>query len=229
MIIQDRNMGKVGRHREGEETREKVLAAARALIAENGYSATSISMISKASGVKPASIYWAFESKEGLLAAVLERAAADFFEANKQTHVRRPTSISGAIRVWAQAIAAEPDFLGLLIVLSTERKSGDPQILRAAHGIREKSREGIERFLAPLVDVPSERARKAVLHDLSRLSIMLFDGAFVSMQLEPRESSIDHVADLVADAVEGAAQKLISKASERKETRHERTRKVSAR
>ncbi len=219
-------MGKVGRQREGEETREKVLSAARALIAKNGYSATSMSMISKAASVKPASIYWAFDSKEGLLAAVLERAADDFFATNSQLHARAPESIGDAIRVWAKAIAAQPDFLGLLIVLSTERKSGDPRILNTAQHIRDKSREGIERYLAPFVEAPTERARKAVLQDLSRLAIMLFDGAFVSMQLESDESSIDHLADLVSVAIEGAAHQLTKDTTTRKETAHERTRKV---
>lgn len=217
-------MAKVGRHREGEETREKILGVARRLIAENGYSATSISMISKASGVRPASIYWAFESKEGLLAAVLERAADDFFASNMHLSDPNPKSIRDMMQATAETIAAQPDFLRLLLIMSTERQKGDPKILEAARKIRDLSRQSIENQLAPFVTAPTERQRKAIRHDASRLAIMLFDGTFVSMQLEPNESSIKHLAHLVAIAVEGAIVQLSKEQtpSKRKGQRHER-------
>ena len=68
------------RRERAEQTRERVLAVATELMASRGYSGTTISAISKASGVMPASIYWHFESKEGLLGAVIERAAEAWFE-----------------------------------------------------------------------------------------------------------------------------------------------------
>ena len=201
-------MSKTGRYKEGKETREKVLAAARKLIAENGYSATSISMISKASGVKPASIYWAFESKEGLLAAVLNDAADDFFESH--FHLGTPSSggVHATMKRAAKSIASQPDFLRLLIIMSTERRNGDPKVLEAARRIRQKSRDGLERQLAPFVPSINRKHHQAILRDASRLAIMLFDGTFVSMQLEPEESTIDHLADLVGAAVEGTITQL---------------------
>lgn len=218
-------MARVGRHREGEETREKVLAAARTLIAENGYSATSISMISSASGVKPASIYWAFGSKEGLLAAVLNRAADDFFETNVHLGDPNATSIQGLMEVTAETIAAQPDFLRLLLIMSTERKNGDPKILEAARNIRNLSRQAVERQLSPFVSAPNDRLRSAILRDASRLAIMLFDGTFISMQLESNESSVKHLAHLVGVAMEGAVVQLAAahNSSSRKGKRHEFT------
>ncbi len=196
-------MSKIGRYKEGKETRQKVLAAARKLIAENGYSATSISMISKAAGVKPASIYWAFDSKEGLLAAVLNDAADDFFESH--FHLSTPSSggVHATMKRAAKSIASQPDFLRLLIIMSTERRKGDPKVLEAARRIRRMSRDGLEKQLAPFVPSTPKKQRQAILRDASRLAIMLFDGTFVSMQLEPKESTIDHLADLVGVAVEG--------------------------
>ncbi len=218
-------MAKAGRHREGEESREKVLAAARRLIAENGYSATSMSMISKASGVKPASIYWAFESKEGLLAAVLEHAASDFFSGNRQLGAPSPASIRDVIQRSAQAITSQPDFLRLLLIMSIERQSGDPKILEAARAIRDMSRSVMEEQLEPFVSAPSEEHRLSILQDASRLAIMLFDGTFISMQLESSESSREHLAHLVATAVEGAITQLSAeqaKPKKQKGKRHER-------
>ena len=67
------------RREQSERTRDRVLQVATDLMARRGYSGTTISAISRASGVMPASIYWHFESKEGLLGAVIERAADAWF------------------------------------------------------------------------------------------------------------------------------------------------------
>ena len=72
------------RTKRSAQTRNRVLEVATELMASRGYSGTTISAISKASGVMPASIYWHFESKEGLLAAVIERAAEAWFEGAAQ-------------------------------------------------------------------------------------------------------------------------------------------------
>lgn len=208
-------MAKVGRYLEGEATREKVLAAAGSLIAENGYSATSMSMISKASGVKPASIYWAFGNKEGLFAAILERAAGDFFALNGKVLADDHETVGDALRVWAKAIAEQPLFLRLLLILSIERQEGDPQIMDAAREIRRASRKGIELLVAPFVEAQNERQHKSICRDASRLAIMLFDGTFVSMQIEPDESSAKHLANLVALAVEGSIIQLTNEAKSR--------------
>jgi AcrR family transcriptional regulator len=55
--------------------RERVLDAAARLMADRGYAGTSISAICSASGLPPSSVYWHFRNKEGVLQAVLDRAA----------------------------------------------------------------------------------------------------------------------------------------------------------
>ena len=112
---------KVGRYREGAETRQRILDTALDLIAGNGYSATSIAKISTAAGVQPASIYWAFGSKESLLAAVMERAAERWFATElKPTPTDGPADMEKALQRWTASISARPGFLRLLLVLSLE-------------------------------------------------------------------------------------------------------------
>jgi len=55
------------------ETRDRIIEAARELIYRNGYTATGIAQILKASGANSGSLYYFFPSKEHLLVAVLER------------------------------------------------------------------------------------------------------------------------------------------------------------
>ncbi|MGE6568362.1 TetR/AcrR family transcriptional regulator [Shewanella vesiculosa] len=61
--------------------REDVLDKVITLFWQNGYAATSIQQITKATGLKPGSLYYEFESKEGLFQAALARYATFSIEA----------------------------------------------------------------------------------------------------------------------------------------------------
>src|SRR3954451_22438066 len=67
-------------------TRERILAAARRLFAEQGYKGTSVGQIEAAAGLSPRSggLYKHFASKEALLRAVMEREAAAVDELDAQ-------------------------------------------------------------------------------------------------------------------------------------------------
>ncbi len=62
---------------DARSTRERVLAAALASFASRGYGATSLDAVADGLGVRKQTILYYFPSKEALLAAVIERAAAD--------------------------------------------------------------------------------------------------------------------------------------------------------
>lgn len=65
-------------------------------MAERGFAGTSISAIAERSGLLAGSIYWHFESKEALLAAVVEEGARRWFEALPEPG--RPGSEPGAVK-----------------------------------------------------------------------------------------------------------------------------------
>lgn len=60
----------------GERTAERILDAAEALFAEQGYTGTTLRAVADRVGVRIPSLYNHFESKEALYAAVLERGIA---------------------------------------------------------------------------------------------------------------------------------------------------------
>jgi TetR/AcrR family transcriptional regulator, transcriptional repressor for nem operon len=62
--------------KKGEETRERILAAATELIHQRGYNATGLSEIVAASGVPKGSFYFYFASKEELGRVLLQRYRA---------------------------------------------------------------------------------------------------------------------------------------------------------
>ena len=72
-----------------EETRAKLIAAARRAFAEKGYSATSMDDLTAAAGLTRGALYHNFGDKRGLLAAVVEQmdgemAAAAMAEAERR-------------------------------------------------------------------------------------------------------------------------------------------------
>lgn len=72
---------------QGAASRERILEVAMELFARHGYAATPVSAICRGAGVAPTALYWHFQSKEGLLAAALERAAGTWTE-RMERHAR---------------------------------------------------------------------------------------------------------------------------------------------
>jgi AcrR family transcriptional regulator len=180
-------------------TRRKVLSAASELFSADGYSATSISAIGGLSGVRAASIYHAFGSKEGLLAAVVEHAADAFFDTLPDP-VAHPGGLWGALADVSDAFAVRPEFLRLLMLLAVERRQGDPEILRTALAVRVRARSWIGEGLMPWLAHLPPAAQREVVGRMSRLVLMLLDGAFIARQLEASVADVRQLFALIVTA-----------------------------
>ena len=202
-------MAKPGRHLEGEQTREKILGVAASLLAEQGYAATSISQICRVAEVHPASIYWAFGSKEGLFAAVMEHAAETFFEGLPVTAVRDP--LAGFDEL-ARMFEARPEFLRLLLVLSLERREGDPAILEAARRVRRRATDQIASALGPSIALDDRVRARLICREVARFALMLLDGAFVARQIEPNSTDLREVFRTIDTGVRATLNQLVAEA-----------------
>jgi AcrR family transcriptional regulator len=67
---------RAGRWRSGEESRQRVLQAARDLFAQHGYGSTSVRAIAAAAGVDPAMVFYFFGTKQGLFNAAVDMSDA---------------------------------------------------------------------------------------------------------------------------------------------------------
>jgi AcrR family transcriptional regulator len=65
-----------GRHRQVQQSRARMLAAAQDLFLADGYSATTIPRVAREAGVSAQSVYKAFGNKGGLVKAVFDTAIA---------------------------------------------------------------------------------------------------------------------------------------------------------
>ena len=119
------------KQQQGEQSRELILDATERLMATRGYAATSISDIRKACGLPPSSIYWHFGSKEGVLAAVMERGADRFFAA-----IPTAEDAESQLAVLSTLQSQHPDFLRLFYMLSLERNT-DPAVAAVIRRVRD--------------------------------------------------------------------------------------------
>ena len=97
------------------DSRQRILDAATRLMSERGYAGTSISMITKLSGLPASSTYWHFGSKERLLSEVLEHAATSFLHSLPRLEDVEGTPrerVHKIVRVaFARNQGDDPDFL----------------------------------------------------------------------------------------------------------------------
>jgi len=174
---------------QGENSREQILDATEKLMATRGYAATSISDIRKACRLPPSSIYWHFGSKEGVLAAVMERGANRFFAAIPswdEAGGRLETRASGA----ANLLAQHPDFLRLFYMLSLERID-DPAVSDVLRRVRDAAIAGFRDAISHLMPDDTRPAKaKRVVAELTAFAVAYSDGVFFAGHLEPETTDV---------------------------------------
>jgi AcrR family transcriptional regulator len=176
------------KQQQGEQSRELILDATERLMATRGYAATSINDIRKACGLPPSSIYWHFGSKEGVLAAVMQRGADRFFAAI-------PTSedVQAQLAVVSTLQAQHPDFLRLFYMLSLER-GNDPAVAAVIRRVRDTAisqfRDAITQLLP--AGVPPSKADRVVA-ELVALAVALSDGVYFAKHLEPDGTDVERM------------------------------------
>ncbi|HET6731919.1 TetR/AcrR family transcriptional regulator [Mycobacterium sp.] len=192
------------KQQQGEQSRVLILDATERLMATRGYAATSISDIRKACGLPPSSIYWHFGSKEGVLAAVMERGADRFFAA-----IPTGGTVEQQLAVTARLQAEHPDFLRLFYMLSLER-SDDPVVAQVVRRVRDTA---IERFRAGLrqllpADAPPKKADRVVT-ELTAFAVALSDGIFFAEHLETEATDVERMYRRLYQAVAALAPILL--------------------
>ena len=128
-------------NRRGERSRELVLDAAERLMAADGYGAATVAALVEEAGIPASSVYHYFGSKEGVLLAVMERGAERFFEALPIPDRRQGSQkehLAGLVKVVAETLEGNPDFLRILIVMATQPvNAAAGEVHRVVNRVRE--------------------------------------------------------------------------------------------
>lgn len=159
----------------GELSRRRILDAALEIAADRGYSGTSISEVSKLSGLPNSSIYWHFKDKDALFAAVIEdsyvRWLADYRERSS-----KPISTPGeAIVRLHESLSSFPAFLRFGHLMILEQHDMELGARSAFLGIRAQSLKDLASLFVKILGCDRAQAR-----NLAALSLALVDGAFLA-------------------------------------------------
>lgn len=198
------------RQAQGRESRDRILDATEQLIARNGFSATSISMISKASGLPGSSIYWHFSSKEELLVAVVSRGAKRWLR-------ERPSwdtfeSLGDFLAAIGTDIQPQPKFSQLLMQLILESPESAPAEARQrVCDLWCSVRAGLEPIMTHYFDLGDGARDRALAKRLASVVMVWVDGASIAARVDPDLdlgqlmadlcSSLEAIAQSVADPV----------------------------
>lgn len=173
-------------NRRGARSREAVLEAAERLMAEHGYEAATVAALVAEAGVPASSIYHYFDSKEGVLLAVMEQGAEQFFEALPDLDRRlgsQAEHLGALVETVANTLERNPDFLRLLVVMATQpvKAEGD-RVHQVVNDVREMAlaRLRVQMHLVFDLDQGAPAADR-----LARFALAAFDGAFVACQANP--------------------------------------------
>ncbi|MBY0289495.1 MAG: TetR/AcrR family transcriptional regulator [Mycobacteriaceae bacterium] len=186
MILTERPPTK--KQQQGEQSREQILDATEKLMASRGYAATSISDIRKACGLPASSIYWHFGSKDGVLAAVMERGAQRYFAA-----IPAEATVERQLDAVVTQQSQHPDFLRLFLLLSLER-SDDPAVAEVVRRVRDTAIARFRDAIAQLLPAGiSDHTAQRVLDELAAVAVALSDGIFLAVHLEPETTDVDRM------------------------------------
>ena len=194
--------GRPNKRRElGEKSRGEILDAALATMSAQGYDGATVAKIASASGLPASSIYWHFGSKAGVLAAVMDRGASEFFAEYDQLFAQEApaadprATLEAAFAASQRAVENHPEFLRLMILLGLSGQHDE----KVAAVVRETSQRGHNSLHALIASVfrgygPDIARRVAdALVDVAQAN---FDGAFLATQLRAGELRADLPARL---------------------------------
>jgi len=196
---------------QGATSRERILDAAVELFSERGYSATSVEALCRRAGIVKTALYWHFGSKEGLLAAALDRVASRWIEEIHRNALMagRPLErLDRALDGMRALLEERPELLRLLLAVLLERADSDPALRTTLGGIFRRARESISQGIT--ATLPGLPDTDLVAHTL----LSLLQGALLARVADPEQTDLDRLfADLkqtvilvVADRMRRAGQ-----------------------
>lgn len=185
-----------------EGSRQRILAAAASIAAEVGYEGTTISKVTKRSGLPASSIYWFFKDKEQLLAEVVAASHQEW--ADRQPSWEPPSrdlplgdQLRAVLNAAVLSLPTVPEFMRIGLFVGLESRAVEPAARTRFIEIRTESENLVTTwFEAGLQPEVLERAPGLARH-LAQLIIASTDGLFIAYQIQDVWNPSDFVDALV--------------------------------
>lgn len=175
------------RHRQGDASREAILDAAMEIAAERGYDGTTVAAVTERSGLPASSIYWHFGNKDGLLAATLEHSYREWRRSAPTWEKRAEPEVLGEridsrLQRAAKALAQNPQFWGLGLMLILEQRVKEPEARRLYLQVRQDTENAITAWWLEVLDGDAGPAELELARRLARFYMMMMDGMFIQVR-----------------------------------------------
>jgi AcrR family transcriptional regulator len=183
-------------------TRERLLEAAIELFAERGYAATGVDILCRRAGVAKTGLYWEFESKAGLLNAVIDRVVAEWTQEvmTAGADVSDPRGrLDLILRAMRDRITARPQLFRVILVVLAERTQVDEVSRDALRRFFDRARDALSALIqaATITELKEEDVRTA-----ADLILALIEGVFLRMQVHgPDESRLEVIFEGLRRAI----------------------------
>lgn len=176
---------------QGMRSRDSLLRAATRQFAERGFSATSIDDVCRDAGVVKSAVYWHFESKEGLLAAVLEETATAWIDgivASVQQTGDPRERLSRAMVGMRDLVENRPALLRLLQSMLLERTGESAETRAVLVRVFDRARAALTDGIAEVIGT-----RPPGLETTAALVLASLDGIFLQHQLRRDVGELDRM------------------------------------
>jgi AcrR family transcriptional regulator len=164
-------------------TRERLLEAAIEMFAERGYAASGVDALCRRAGVAKTGLYWEFQSKAGLLEAVVDRVIGEWMQevmtagAEMTDPRRRLDLVLAAVR---RTIGDRPQLFRVILVVLAERTQVDQEARNVLRRFFERTRDALSQLI--LASTLTKLAEKDV-RTTSDLILAMLEGLFLRMQV----------------------------------------------
>lgn len=184
---------------QGQRSRARLLEAATEHFASCGYAGTSVDDVCRSAGIVKSALYWHFESKEGLLAAVLEETADAWIDGILQSVQQTGDPLERLRRALAgmrELVERRPALLRLLHAMLVERSTANAETRAVLRRVFDRARAALARGIAEAIGSSPEG-----LETVAALVLAAFDGIFLQHQLRDDPQELDAVFSVLERTV----------------------------
>jgi AcrR family transcriptional regulator len=170
-----------------EDSRQRILNAALELMSERGFAGTSISMITKRSGISASSTYWHFDSKESLLVSVVDYSATRWLASLPRWELMSGTPaerLSELLDRVAETLANQP-FLRVLMLLALEQASSE-ESMAVIRRVRHTAAGGFRKAFAEIFSSSEDEDVREFAAQLAAFCLAVTDGIFLASEIDGR-------------------------------------------
>ena len=147
------------RQQQAQATKDRIVGAARVLMAERGWAATTIDAIAAAAGVAPQTVYAAFGSKLAIVEGMRHAMLRDSKIPDLMAEAAAEPDFSRRLRLWAQSIRQQMETSYDVISIHRQAARSNPRFAAAYRTVLDNRARHFTEFvhhlrtgLAPSVD-----------------------------------------------------------------------------